>query len=80
MDAYIKYRENLPKTGEESFEECSANRKQFFNCVIEKKNELSKTTDFNDYFGQVKGIENECFESNSLANCGIYFNLYDLRY
>ena len=62
-------------------EDCVGRRTEFYKCVIEKKNELTKSiSDWTTYRNQVRGFSQECFESNSLADCSNYFSIAEINY
>lgn len=80
MDAYQKYQEGLSNENSQ-VSECHTQKHQFYSCVNEKKTELSKTlVDFSTYRTQVRAIQEDCYESNSLANCKTIFNKLDVLY
>lgn len=81
VEIYQVFSEGFKKPEVDSIEGCNSRRKTYFGCLIEKKNELTKTiSDFKDYKSEVSKLQNECYESNTLASCESYFSKYDLRY
>lgn len=64
-------------------DECIEKRTGFYKCVIEKKNELTKSAtneDWKNYNNTVKSIGFKCFEEKGLKKCQSYFNFYDINY
>ena len=64
-------------------DECIEKRNNFYKCVIEKKNELTKNStneDWKHYNNTVKSIGFSCFEEKGLKKCESYFDFYDINY
>ncbi len=81
MDAYQRFADNQSRENKECAIQCNENRLKFYSCVVEKKNELTKTTtDFSSYIKDVRAIQDECYDSNSLSNCKTIFDKIDVFY
>lgn len=81
MSALERFHDGLAFTGGLSAKECSVKRQDFYKCVSEKKNELSKTIEnWNTYSTEIRNYSQECFDNNGLASCSNYFSFTDLKY
>ncbi len=64
-------------------EDCLAKKGKFFQCVTEKKNELTKSMtneDWRNYANQVNKIQFDCFAEKGLDKCQAFFTLADIKY
>lgn len=64
-------------------DDCVAKRTNFFKCVVEKKNELTKTltdAEWINYSNRVNKIQLDCFAEKGLVKCQGFFNLADIKY
>lgn len=64
-------------------DECLDKRKQFFKCVIEKKNNLTNTLnneEWKNYDRLVNNLTYKCYEDRGLKKCENYFTLFDIKY
>jgi hypothetical protein len=64
-------------------EDCLGKRSQFFQCVIERKNDLTKTIkneDWINYGNLVNKIQLDCFGEKGLEKCRSFFTLADIKY
>ena len=82
MSAYERFADGLNfNSSNLSKDECNYKKKEFYKCVVEKKNELTKTTsNWKNYRSDVRGISQECYDSNSLSSCANYYSLLELNY
>ena len=80
MESFIRYREGFPKGYALSLEDCRANMKNYYSCVIEKKTDLHNTEDDRAVRRLLREVEDNCYEDTSMHKCMHYFNKYDLRY
>ena len=81
MNNYEKYLDGKNYVQEISEKDCLAKRKEFYKCVKDKKNELTKsTTNWNNYNNIVRTSVDECFESNGLDSCSNLFSKAELNY
>jgi hypothetical protein len=64
-------------------EDCIKKRNQFFECVVEKKNELSKNATneqwlkLSDSFNK---IQIECFAQKGTEKCNSFYSFEDIKY
>ena len=64
-------------------EDCLGKRSKFFQCVVEKKNELTKSMtneDWINYSSKVNKIQIDCHAEKGLAKCLPFFSLTDIKY
>lgn len=64
-------------------EECQEVKRNFYNCVIEKKTQLSQTLpndQWKTYLNQVDLIQLGCGNETNVKNCASYFSLFDITY
>jgi hypothetical protein len=64
-------------------DDCNGKRKQFFDCVISKKNELTKSLtseDWSSYIDRVDNLNFKCWEEKGLRKCENFFTLFDIKY
>ena len=66
-----------------TMEDCLGKRNKFFECVTEKKNELTKSStneEWKNYSDNVNKIQVDCFAENGLSKCSPFFSLTDIKY
>lgn len=80
MESFIRYREGYPKGDALSVDDCKANKKQYYSCVLDKKHELHSNKDQRIIRRLLREAEDACYEDTSMHKCMHYFNKYDLRY
>ncbi len=81
MNAYERYLDGKSFSGGLSEKDCSAKKKEFYSCFRDKKNEFTKsTTNWSNYDTGVRGIVDDCFESNGLDSCSNFFSKAELNY
>ena len=64
-------------------EECIGKRTKFYQCVVEKKNELTKSltdAEWINYGNKVNKIQFDCFSEKGLEKCQGFFTLADIKY
>jgi len=64
-----------------TLEDCMGKRTKFYQCVVEKKNELTKSLDnegWRNYYNSVNKIQVDCFQG--LDKCQPFFSLTDIKY
>jgi hypothetical protein len=64
-------------------DDCIGKRKQFFDCVIGKKNELTnglKGDEWVSYLDRVNNLNLKCWNEKGLSKCENFFTLFDIKY
>ena len=64
-------------------EDCLGKRTKFYQCVVEGKNELTKSLsndDWKNYYGRVNKIQIDCFAEKGLDKCAAFFSITDIKY
>ena len=66
-----------------TLEDCVGKRNNFFKCVTEKKNELTKSLtneEWSSYGDRVNKIQIDCFAEKGLNKCAPFFDLGSIKY
>ena len=66
-----------------TIEECQIIKKGFYACVIDKKNEMTKTLpndQWKNYLNQFDIVQLNCAADTQVKNCSHYFSFYDINY
>ena len=64
-------------------EDCLDKRTKFYQCVVEKKNELTKSLsneEWKNYASRVNKIQFDCFGEKGLGKCEAFYRLTDIKY
>jgi hypothetical protein len=64
-------------------DDCMKKKSNFYQCVVERKNELTKTLnndEFLRYAERVNKIQIDCFSEKGTPKCNTFYTFTDIKY